>query len=146
MACCPPGGDAAAVTSPATTPSTTLQRLRFWIAALMAVLVLVLATLAGRFLMLGDRVIETHGYIGNFVFLLAVANVGVTVAQRGSGADFALAVGIALFVFAQVGLGYVGRETAEAAAWHIPNGVLLMALTSVQVATTRRRSPAPVQP
>ena len=38
------------------------------------------------------------------------------------------AVAFAALCFAQIGLGYVGRETAEAAAWHIPNGVLLMGL------------------
>lgn len=44
--------------------------------------------------------------------------------------------------FAQVGLGYVGRELLNAAAWHIPNGVLLMALSTYQWATLQARGTA----
>ena len=44
-----------------------------------------------------------------------------------------------MLTFAQVGLGYVGREQLEAAAWHIPNGVLLMALSTYQFATLQAR-------
>jgi hypothetical protein len=36
--------------------------------------------------------------------------------------------------FAQVGLGFVGRETSEAAAWHIPVGVAIFGLTTYQLA------------
>jgi hypothetical protein len=49
-----------------------------------------------------------------------------------------------LLSFAQIGLGYIGRDTAEAAAWHIPNGVLLMAIVTFQLANlmTLRQSAA----
>jgi hypothetical protein len=43
-------------------------------------------------------------------------------------------VALLALTFAQVGLGYVGRETAAAAAWHIPNGVAIVALASYQLA------------
>lgn len=118
--------------------SPTAVRARRIIAALMAGLVLVLALLAGRHLFLFDNVIEIHGYIGNAIFLLAIANIGLVVASKTStGLDFGLAVSIGALVFAQIGLGYVGRETAEAAAWHVPNGVLLMSLSTFQYAAIR---------
>lgn len=125
--------------------SPTLARVRRAIAAVIAGLVLVLALLAGRHLFLGESVIEIHGYIGNFVFVLAVANIGLVVANRTStGLDFGLAVAIGSLVFAQIGLGYVGRETLGAAAWHVPNGVLLMSLSTFQYAALRfRETPAP---
>ncbi len=125
--------------------SPTLVRVRRIIAAVIAGLVLVLALLAGRHLFLFDNVIEIHGYLGNFIFVLAVANIGIVVANRSSsGLDFGLAVAIGALVFAQIGLGYVGRETAEAAAWHVPNGVLLMSLSTFQYAAIRfGATPAP---
>lgn len=118
--------------------SPALVRARRVVTALIAGLILVLALLAGRHLFLGESVIEIHGWIGNGVFALTLVNIGLVVANKAStGLDFGLAVAIAALVFAQVGLGYVGRETLEAAAWHIPNGVLLMALSSFQYASVR---------
>lgn len=110
---------------------------RLVVSGLMAALILVLAALAGRHLTLGEQVIELHGYIGNGVFVLAIVNVVLVVAGNRPGREFGLAVALAALTFAQVGLGYVGRETAEAAAWHIPNGVLLMALSAYQLAEIR---------
>ena len=125
-------------------PSTSsLVRARQVCAGLILGIVFLLAVLAGRFLFLGDLIIELHGYIGNGVFVLALANLGLALAARASGADTAVAFAIALLVFAQIGLGYVGRDTADAAALHIPNGVLLMGLAGYQFATARTTSPAP---
>ncbi len=122
-------------------PSTSsLVRARQVCAGLILGIVFLLAVLAGRFLFLGDLIIELHGYIGNGVFVLALANLGLALAARASGADTAVAFAIALLVFAQIGLGYVGRDTADAAALHIPNGVLLMGLAGYQFATTRSPS------
>lgn len=125
--------------------SPTLVRVRRIIAGLMAGLVLVMALLAGRHLFLGESVIEIHGYLGNFLFVLAIANIGLVVSNRAStGLDFGLAVAIGALVFAQIGLGYVGRETLDAAAWHVPNGVLLMSLSTYQFAAIHfREIPAP---
>ena len=106
----------------------------------MAALVLLLAVLAGRYVALGDQVIEIHGWIGNGVFVLAMANLALALATRpGDGPALALAGIIALLTFSQVGLGYVGRETADAAALHVPNGVLLMGLSAYQFAALRAR-------
>lgn len=121
-------------------PTPKLLRVRKILAGVVAVTVVLLAFLAGRFLFLGDLVIESHGYIGNTVFLLALVNLGLALADRADGPELAVAGMIALLTFTQIGLGYVGRETADAAALHVPNGVLLMGLSGYQFADLRSRS------
>lgn len=103
------------------------------------VLVLVQAALAGQHLFEGEDLIELHGFIGIGTFVLAVVGLGVTLLVRGSdGVAFALAVALAALTFAQVGLGYVGRETPAAAAWHIPLGVTIFGLATYQLSLLRR--------
>lgn len=97
------------------------------LAGLSALLMLVMAALAGRHVSLGAG-IELHGVLGNIVFTFAVIMVVLSFVTQTRGVVVGHAVAFAALCFAQVGLGYVGRETAEAAAWHIPNGVLLMGL------------------
>ena len=117
-----------------------LLRARQVIAGTIAVVIVLLAFLAGRWLNFGGTIIEVHGYIGNAVFLLALVNLGLTFkAAPHDGAALAVAGLIALLTFSQVGLGYVGRETADAAALHVPNGVLLMGLSAYQVGSLRHR-------
>lgn len=123
-------------------PSTsTITRARRICAAVIAATVFLLAFLAGRFLFLGDLIIETHGYIGNTVFVVALVNLGLGLADRADGREMAVAGLIALLTFSQIGLGYVGRDTADAAALHIPNGVLLMGLAAYQFASMRSTVP-----
>ncbi|MGK2930920.1 MAG: hypothetical protein ACSLFO_15255 [Acidimicrobiales bacterium] len=117
--------------------SPKLLRVRTALAGVIEVVVIALAFLAGRFLFLGDLVIEVHGYIGNTVFLLALINLGLGLVAKADGGQLAVAGMIALLTFSQIGLGYVGRETADAAALHIPNGVLLMGLSGYQFADLR---------
>lgn len=127
-------------------PSPKLLRIRTVLAGVIAVIVVALAFLAGRFLFLGDLVIELHGYVGNTVFVLALIGLGLGLLDRADGGQLAVAGLIALLTFSQIGLGYVGRETADAAAIHIPNGVLLMGLSGYQFADLRTRArtaPAP---
>lgn len=124
-------------------PSTSsLTRARQFCAVLTLALVFLLAILAGRFLFLGELIIETHGYIGNGVFVLALVNLGLVLADKGDGGEFAVAGMIALLTFSQIGLGYLGRDTADAAALHVPNGVLLMGLAGYQFAATRAKATA----
>ncbi len=118
--------------------TSALTRARQICAALTLGLVFLLSILAGRFLFLGDLLIETHGYVGNGVFVLALANVGIALADKADGGELAVAGMIALLTVTQIGLGYVGRDTADAAALHVPNGVLLMGLAGYQFATSRR--------
>ncbi len=102
----------------------------------MAGLVLVLAVMASRSVKLfGTWEIELHGYVGNSLFILALVNGGLALNRR-RGELTALIIG--MLVFAQIGLGYVGRDSLEAAAWHVPNGVLLMGLTTFQFAQIRK--------
>lgn len=97
------------------------------LAGLCVLIVLVQAALAGRHISLGAG-IELHGILGNIVFTLAVVMVVLSFLTQARGVVVGHAVAFAALGFAQVGLGYVGRDTAAAAAWHIPNGVLLMGL------------------
>ena len=59
--------------------------------------------------------------------------------RRCSGLVFALAVTLFALAFAQVGLGYVGRETLEAASFHIPVGVAIFGISTYQLAIINRR-------
>ena len=124
-----------------TTPA--LRRAQRWIAGTIAALVVLLAVLAGRFLFLGESIIELHGYIGNGLFFLTLVNLALVFRTTSHGPTVAVAGLIALLAFAQVGLGYVGRETADAAALHVPNGVLLMGLSAYHFGESRNRTAVP---
>lgn len=117
----------------------TLLRAQRTLAAVIAALILVMAAIAGRSIF-GPWDIEVHGYVGNGVFVLAVISFGLAIYRRPGTAELTVAALIAMLTFAQVGLGYVGREQLEAAAWHIPNGVLLMALSTYQWASLQARA------
>lgn len=99
---------------------------------MIAALVLLQAVLAGRAIW-GPWDIEVHGWVGNGLFVLVVVNLALAIARRASTHLLTVAALLGGLTFAQVGLGYVGREQLEAAAWHIPNGVLLMALSTYQL-------------
>lgn len=124
-------------TAPTTRPAARLVRAVVVIA--LPVVVLVQAALAGQFLFEGNDVITLHGILGNVTFALSVVGLGATlVATRDDGLAFAVAVALTALTFAQVGLGYVGRETTAAAAWHIPLGVAIFGLATYQVGLLRR--------
>ena len=112
---------------------------RILVAALPA-LVLVQATLAGQHLFEG-MAISVHGILGNVTFALTVVGVVLAVVRKSDGTTFFLAVALMALVFAQVGLGYVGRETTMAAAWHIPLGVTIFGMTCYQLAALKGARP-----
>jgi hypothetical protein len=101
--------------------------------------VLVNAFIAGRAL-IGDWDILVHGIIGNGVFVLAVIALVLAVVLRAGRVTIVAAALLAGLVFAQVGLGYSGRNSPDAMAWHIPNGVLIFGLA----VWTAARGAAPV--
>lgn len=108
--------------------------------AVVSLLVLVQAVLAGRALF-GSWSITVHGVVGNATFALAAALVVVAAVGRVGRHEVAVAVALAVVLMAQIGLGYAGRDSAEAAAWHIPNGVLAFGLAAHQLTlawSTRR--------
>jgi hypothetical protein len=126
-----------------TQPSTTaarpgLAKAHVALAYAMPVLVLVQAALAGRHLFEGSS-ISVHGVLGELTFALTVVGVVLAVVRRCDGVVFAVAIALMALAFAQVGLGFVGRDTAAAAAWHIPTGVAIFGLTTYQLALLTRR-------
>jgi len=108
------------------------------LAYVMPVLVLVQAALAGRHLFEGSS-ISVHGVLGELTFALTVVGVVLAVVRRCDGVVFAVAIALMALSFAQVGLGFVGRDTAAAAAWHTPTGVAIFGLTTYQLALLTRR-------
>ena len=111
-------------TRPARSPLSTTYRV---LAVASVVVVLVMAALAGHSTRLfGSGDIEVHGFLGELLFAVAVVMVGLAWVTKVRRVVLGLAVAFAALCFAQVGLGFVGRETIEAAAWHIPTGVLIM--------------------
>jgi hypothetical protein len=122
-------------------PSTSSLLVKGYAASvqLVAFGVLVNAFIAGRSL-IGDWDILVHGIIGNGVFVFAVLALVLAVVLRAGRTTVAAAALLAVLVFAQVGLGYSGRNSPDAVAWHIPNGVLIFGLA----VWTAARGAAPV--
>lgn len=122
-----------------------LRRVQLPLSLVIAALLLLQAVLAGRSeVLFGSWDIEVHGMVGNGLFVLVVANLAIAVLRRATTAELTVAAALGMLTFAQVGLGYVGREQLEAAAWHVPNGVLLMGLGAYQIALLQAR-PAPAR-
>ena len=103
------------------------------VSALLVVLVLFQATIAGRHLYDGAD-IALHGYVGNASFLLGL--VGTALALFGRLPTWLLGVTAltALLMFPQTGLGYLGRDEPIAATWHVPLGVLIFGCAMWQCA------------
>jgi hypothetical protein len=104
------------------------------VAALFAALVLLQALLAGRGLFKDYDLIDLHGMVANVIFLVALAQVGLAFATVGRGAPLLLSGALVVLVVVQIALGFAGRDSAEAAAWHIPNGVLIAGLATAHTA------------
>jgi hypothetical protein len=107
------------------------------LAYVLPVLVLVQAALAGQHLFEGSS-ISLHGILGEVTFALTVLGVVLAVVRRCDGLVFGVAVALVALTFAQVGLGFVGRDTTVAASWHIPVGVAVFGLTTYQLALLTR--------
>ena len=126
-----------------------VDRLLRPVAVLTAVLILVQALLAGRGWFIDYDLIATHGWVGNATFLVVIGQVVLAfVAWRqrlAGGVELGLSVMLLLLVVSQIGLGYGGRESASAAALHIPNGVLIFGVTTalLTLTLTRRFSATP---
>jgi hypothetical protein len=105
-----------------------------WVTVLTAGLVLVQAILAGRGWFVDLDLIDVHGFVGNLVFLVVIGQAVAAFLGRSRGKVGRLELGLSgllvVLVVAQIGLGYSGRETAGAAAWHIPNGVLIFGIAT----------------
>jgi hypothetical protein len=129
------------VTSTPTSPAATrpgLATVHLGLAYVLPLLVLVQAALAGQHLFEGSS-ITVHGVLGEVTFALTVLGLVLAIVRRCDGVVFAVAVALLALSFAQVGLGFVGRDTTAAAAWHIPVGVAIFGLTTYQLALLTRR-------
>lgn len=125
--------------APASTTSSSasglLTGLR-WTATVIAIGIVVQAVLASQGFYEGKPGLVTgHGHLGNTLFLLAV--IQTVVAFAASKRNLVerqvvmLAAVVTLLIVAQIGLGYTGRTEATAMAWHLPNGVLLMGVSTI---------------
>ena len=104
-----------------------------WLVTLTSGLVLLQAIFAGRGLWLNRHFIDYHEILANGLFLIAIAQLGMTLAigipgTLGKRLMWLNAV-LVLLILVQTGLGYSGRTELEARAWHIPLGVLIFGLT-----------------
>jgi hypothetical protein len=99
---------------------------------LLLVLVLTQAAMAGQALFEGFD-IKVHGYVGNASFTLGVVLLAVALFGRLPKPLMLLAAINMVALFGQTGLGYVGRETTMAASLHVPLGVTIFGLSTVQV-------------
>lgn len=99
---------------------------------LLVTTVFVQAALAGQFFFSGAE-IALHGYLGNGSFTLGLIAVGLALTGRMPPWLLALTGLTALLMFVQTGLGYIGRDELEAAAWHVPLGVLIFGLAMWQL-------------
>jgi hypothetical protein len=112
------------------------------VAGLFAMLVLAQAALAGNGWFLNRDLIDVHGLVGG-ALVVAAAVQAVLVFLVGASADVRgqlrfVAASILVLVAAQYVLGFAGRESGQAAAWHVPNGVLIFGLSTVNAAMVVR--------
>ncbi len=108
------------------------------LAGLLALLVLVQAWMAGHSNRLfGDLDIVAHGIVGNVSYLIAVGALVLTIVARANKATVGVAAAIVVLMTIQIGLGYSGRDSVDAAAWHVPNGVAIFGLAIYQVSQAR---------
>ena len=100
-----------------------------WLVGVSTVLVFVQAILAGRGWFVDYDLIEVHGYLGSLTFVVVIGQLGLAFVAWRRGilgvAPAVLSALLLLLVTSQLGLGYAGRESAAAASWHVPNGVLI---------------------
>ncbi len=112
------------------------------------VLILVQAMLAGQSLF-GTASITVHGFVGNATFAVAVLAAFLALLAKVPVWVLSLDALLALLLFFQTGLGYVGRDSTLAASWHIPLGVTAFGLAtaallgSILVAGSVRPASAP---
>lgn len=103
------------------------------LAVLVALLVLAQAALAGRFLFVDHDAVNIHQIIANILPLLVFADVALVLRSRTewSKQTIFMTPSLAILVIAQIGLGYAGRDSANAAAIHVPLGVLIFGMAVV---------------
>jgi hypothetical protein len=116
-----------------------------WITVVTGALILIQAFLAGRGLFKDYDLIEVHGILGNITFIFGILLVIGAWLARQAGVLTNLELGISVvllaLISAQIGLGYSGRDNGDAAALHIPNGILVTMLSGALIALSFARRP-----
>lgn len=113
------------------------------LAALVVAIVFAQAVMAGRSNRLfGSWDIELHGTLGNIGFTASLALLAVVALGRLGRQPLLAAVVLVVALTAQLGLGYAGRNSLDAAAWHIPNGVLAFGVAVWNLTLTAQRARA----
>jgi len=111
-------------------------------AGLFALLVLLQAVLAGQFINGRPGLMSVHRALGAQVLpLLSIIVVVLAVMLRpgvSSPGFLTVPVALAVMTVLQTGLGFMGRDSAGAAGWHIPLGVAIFGLAVYNVALIRR--------
>ncbi len=101
-------------------------------AVMAALLIMTQALFAGRGLFIDPDDIAVHAAIGNGTFVVALIQVALVLVAGFRGRRLAIAAGTALsllaLVIVQMALGYTGRDHPNAAAWHVPMGVLIFGI------------------
>lgn len=136
----------AAPQSPSSTTSMTIYK---WLTIVTALAMLVQAVLGSQGSFYGGHrgLLAGHAQVGNIFFLLVVIqaffsfqlNNGRIVPRWVLGLNIVLI----LLTVAQIGLGYSSRDNIAVVAWHIPNGVLLMATCTVLAVLAWSRTSGP---
>ncbi|MEA2526847.1 MAG: hypothetical protein QOF73_4074 [Thermomicrobiales bacterium] len=112
------------------------------VTVLYAALVLLQAIIAGRGWFKDFDLIETHGQIGEGVFLVAVVQAVLAFLVFGARSWPALASAVLLVLTGvQLVLGYASADSSTAASLHIPNGVLIFGLATVLTMSVVRVGP-----
>lgn len=90
--------------------------------------------------------INAHEMLANVLFLIGLVQLILAVlAFRAGTVDpvgLALHVILLVLLVVQIALGYGTRDSADATAWHIPNGVLLMGISTAIAVMNWKRRPA----
>ncbi len=111
------------------------------VAHVLALSVFIQAVLAGQWLVHAG-IIESHGWLGNFSFLLALVQVALVAVTGFTGRQrtvLLVATGLlVLLMTAQIGMGYAGRNSRDVAAIHLTNGVLIFGLITTTISLILR--------
>lgn len=115
-----------------------------------AVIVFLQAVLAGQFLFTEPDAKDAHEVLANVLFITVALQLLLAVILRNAGGVKTIVWNAALMVLviSQIGLGYSGRDDADAASIHVPMGVLVFGLSGLiaGMAFSQRWERNPVTP
>ncbi len=128
-----------------TSDSSTIRTAYRWLATVFAALVVVQAFLGTRGFFADQDLIDVHAIVANTMFLLAIIQTVLAwllyTRNQLTMRDVVLNAVLVLLTVAQIGLGYSTREAdsfANTISLHIPNGVLMMGVSSALAAMAWR--------